>query len=146
MYCINDPGPAWLQCTYREGVHEQCPDNYQYARHVLYPKKPIDDRGCSACECGAPMASACLGGLRLSMGSACGTDLVTLQVASTGPLCYNFLTPGKAIGSKAIVNREYVPGVCAVSGGESVGSAAADVANAVTFCCMGPYVEIEPPR
>ena len=146
LYCVNDPGPAWLQCTYRGGVHEKCPDNYQYARHVLYPKEPIDNRGCSACECGAPMGSACKGGLRLSSDGACGPEVVTLQVGSIGPMCYNFLVPGEAIGSKAIVNRAYLPGACAVSGGESVGSATADVAEAITFCCMAPWVGMEPPH
>jgi len=146
-YCVNDPGPAWLQCTYRVGVHEKCPDNYQYARHVLYPKEPIDDRGCSACECGAPMGSACEGGLRLSAGGTCGTDFVTLQVGSMGPMCYDFLVPGKAIGSKAIVNRTYQPGVCAASGGESIGSAIpndSENGGVVTFCCRAP--EPPPPR
>ncbi len=146
MYCVNDPGPPWLQCTFREGVHEKCPDNYQYARHVLYPKDPIDNRGCSSCACGAPTDSACLGGLRLSTGGACGTDLVTVQVGSMGPICYDFLAPGLAIGSKAIVNRTYLPGMCSASGGEAVGDANADVVNAVTFCCLEPYVEAEPPH
>ncbi len=145
-YCVNDPGPAWLYCTYRDGVHETCPDNYQYARHVLYPKEPIDNRGCSACECGAPTGSACLGALSLSTDGACGAELVKLQVASMGQICYDFLPPGLAIGSKAIVNRAYLPGVCAASGGESVGGATADVAKAVTFCCMAPWVEMEPPH
>ena len=145
-YCVNDPGPAWLHCTYRDGVHEQCPDNYQYARYVLYPKEPIDDRGCSACECGAPMGSACEGALSLSADGACGAEIVKLQVGSMGPICYDFLVAGKAIGSKAIMNRTYWPGVCAVSGGGAVGSAVADVANAVTFCCMEPYVDIDPPK
>lgn len=134
-YCVNHPGNPWLQCTYREGVHEKCPDNYKESRHVLFPKEPVDDRGCSACQCGAPMGSACIGGLTLGMDSTCATELVTLQVGSIGPMCYDFLVPGKAIASKAIVNREYVPGVCAVSGGQPVGSAAADVKGAVTFCC-----------
>lgn len=145
-YCVNDPGPAWLHCTYRDGVHEQCPDNYQHSRYVLYPKEPIDDRGCSACSCGAPTGSACVGGLRLSTGSVCGTDLVTVQVVSTSDICYDFAAPGKAIGSKAIVNREYAPGVCAASGGQAIGSAKPDVTNAVTFCCMEPYLEIDPPK
>lgn len=144
-YCVNDPGPAWLHCTYREGVHEKCPDNYQYARHVLYPKEPIDERGCSACECGAPSGSTCEGGLRLSVDGTCGADFVTLQVGSMGPMCYDFLVPGKAIGSKAIVNRTYQPGVCAASGGEAIGTAAPDAKGAVTFCCMEPFDEIEHP-
>lgn len=146
MYCVNDPGPAWLQCTFREGIYDTCPDNYQYARHVFYPGEPIDDRGCSACECGTPSGSACLGGLRLSSAGSCGSDLVTLQVGSMGPICYDFLAPGKAIGSKAIVNREYLPGVCAASGGEAVGTAAPDATKAITFCCMGPWVDVDPPR
>lgn len=145
-YCVNDPGPAWLHCTYREGVHETCPDNYQYARHVLYPKEPIDDRGCSACECGAPMGSACLASLSLSTDGVCNSQNVNLQVVSTHGICYDFAAPGIAIGSKAIVNRTYVAGVCATSGGDAIGSAAPNVDKAVTFCCMEPYVEIDPPK
>ncbi len=145
-YCVNDPGPAWLQCTYRAGVHEQCPDNYQYARYVFYPKEPIDNRGCSTCECGATTGSACVASLSLSTDGTCSTQNVNLQVGSTGAICYDFLVPGMAIGSKAIVNRTYLSGVCAANGGEAVGSAIADEENAVTFCCMQPYVEIDPPH
>jgi hypothetical protein len=113
---------------------------------VLFPKEPIDDRGCAACSCGAPMGSACEGGLRLSADGTCVADFVTLQVGSMAPMCYDFVVPGKAIGSKAIVNRTYWPGVCAASGGGAIGSATADVTKAVTFCCMDPYVEIDPPK
>lgn len=146
-HCVNDPGSPWLQCTYRAGIHEKCPENYQYARHVLYPKEPIDNRGCSTCSCGAPMGSACIGGLRLSTDGACSTEYVTLEVGSMGPNCYNFLVPGVAIGSKAIVNRTYLPGVCAVSGGNSIGAAVPDDtkdSGVVTFCCLAP--EPPPPK
>ena len=62
-------------------------------------------------------------------------------------MCYDFLVPGEAIASKAIVNRKYVPGVCAVSGGEAVGSAAADGNGAVTFCCRASEpLPPEPPH
>ncbi len=144
-YCVNDPGPAWLQCTYREGVHDTCPSNYNYRREVLSPKEPVDNRGCSACECGKPAGSACIGALSLSADDACTAEHVKLQVASTADICYDFVAPGIGISSKAIVNRTYLPGMCAASGGEPVGSASADVDHAVTFCCMEPFVEIKPP-
>jgi hypothetical protein len=146
MYCVNDPGPAWLQCTYREGVHEMCPDNYQHVRYVLFPKLPVDDRGCSACECGKPMGSACIGALSLSTDGGCSAELVKLQVGSMSDMCYDFLTPGVGLSSKAIVNRAYLPGMCAASGGEPVGNASADVDNAVTFCCLAPFPRFDPPR
>ncbi len=136
-YCVNDAGPGWLQCTYRSGDHKTCPDNYQH-RQVLYPQLPVDTRGCSACECGTPTGSGCLGGLSLSSDATCVAELVNLQVGSMGPICYDFLAPGLAIGSKAIVNRTYLPGMCAASGGQPIGDAEANVNQAVTFCCLEP--------
>jgi hypothetical protein len=147
-HCVNDPGSPWLQCTYRTGVHEKCPENYQSSRHVLYPKEPIDNRGCSACSCGAPMGSACKGALSLSTDDACGAELVKLQVGSIGPMCYDFLLPGEAIGSKAIVNRTYLSGVCAVSGGDAIGAAMPndnELGGVVTFCCRAPEPPPPPP-
>jgi hypothetical protein len=147
-HCVNDPGSPWLQCTYRAGVHEKCPENYQSSRHVLYPKEPIDNRGCSTCSCGTPMGSACIGGLRLAVDGTCGTNVVELQVGSMGPMCYDFLVPGVAIGSKAIVNRAYLPGVCAVSGGEAIGAAMPNDtidSGVVTFCCRAPEPPLPPP-
>lgn len=146
MYCVNDPGPAWLQCTYREGVHDTCPDNYQYARHVLYPKEPIDNRGCSACECGAPMGSACMGSLSLFADGSCGVELVKNLIASTGDTCFDVQPPGIGFGSKRISNQSYLPGICSTSGGEAIGNATADATKAVTFCCMEPYIYLPPPR
>ncbi len=145
MYCVNTPGESWLQCVYREGVHETCPDNYNDRREVLYPKAPLDTRGCSACTCGAPAGSACIGTLGLYADGACGVGLINNTIASTGDSCFDLQPPGLGIGSKAIGPQTYLPGTCAVSGGESEGRAVADMAHAVTFCCMGPIVRIDPP-
>ena len=146
MYCVNTPGPAWLQCVYRDGVHETCPGHYTYRREVLYPKAPIDTRECLACTCGAPVGSICKGTLGLYADTACGVGLINNTIASTGESCFDLQPPGLGIGSKAVSNLTYLPGTCAASGGEPVGNAIADVQNAVTFCCMEPIVEIDPPR
>lgn len=146
MYRVNTPADPWLQCVYRDGVHETCPDNHSYYREVLYPKAPIDTRECSACTCGAPMGSVCTGTLGLYADSACGVGLINNTIASTGDSCFDLQPPGLGIGSKAVSNLTYLPGVCGASGGESVGSALPDAEHAVTFCCMAPIVEIAPPR
>ncbi|MDC0749321.1 hypothetical protein [Polyangium mundeleinium] len=57
-YCVADPGPEFLFVVHGQGVQEPCPDNYNHQRHEMYPEEPIDDRGCEACECGAPKGSA----------------------------------------------------------------------------------------
>jgi hypothetical protein len=145
-HCVNSPGGAWLQCVYRAGVHEMCPEHYTHRREVLYPEAPIDTRGCSACTCGAPMGSVCTGTLGLYGDSACGVGLINNTIASTGDSCFDLQPPGLGIGSKAISNLTYLPGTCEASGGASVGSATPDVAQAVTFCCMEPIEELEPLR
>ena len=145
-HCVNSPGGSWLQCVYRAGVHEMCPEHYTHRREVLYPEAPIDTRACSACSCGAPTGSVCKGSLNMYTDASCGAMLGQFPIASTGDSCFDLQPPGLGIGSKAISNLTYLPGTCEASGGASVGSATPDVAQAVTFCCMEPIEELEPLR
>jgi len=146
MYCVNTPSEPWLQCVYREGVHETCPERYSHRREVLYPEAPIDSRGCSACTCGAPVGSLCVGSLSMYADNACGIELAKIPIASTGDSCFDLQPPGLGIGSKAVSNLTYLPGMCGASGGGSVGSATPDAEHAVTFCCMEPIVPMAPLR
>ena len=60
QYCAANLGPEWLTCVHKDGLYDlnDCPDEYKASVHRLYPEKPIDDRGCTECACGAPKGGA----------------------------------------------------------------------------------------
>ncbi|TKD09647.1 hypothetical protein [Polyangium fumosum] len=60
-------------------------------------------------------------------------------LASYGDQCSNIYPAGRAIGAKAITDLHYVGGSCLASGGEPIGEATPDDAQAVTFCCYHPF-------
>jgi hypothetical protein len=70
--------------------------------------------------------------------ASCTNELNSNPIGSTGPGCWDLVPPGPALGSKKISNLSYVPGTCAVTGGEPIGTAIPNEdanAGAVTFCC-----------
>lgn len=138
-HCVETLPDGWLHCLARTGKHDVCPDNYnQYGPRLFYGDNPVDDRGCSDCACGTPKDSICIGSFRLYSDSTCATEINKYQIASTNPPCWDLSPPGLALGSKAIVNLSYLPGTCAVTGGEPIGTAIPNEdpnAGAVTFCC-----------
>ena len=140
-FCLNDPGPGWLQCVYRDGVWDVCPDNYNQGRHVMYPEEADDDRGCEACSCDAPSGSGCLGTIPIYKDGACGSLVTNLLVSSLKDFCIPINPPGLALGSKEVTGLGYMPGSCVPSGGAPKGSAVGHVKDAVTFCC-GPFFNI----
>ncbi len=138
-HCVIELPEPWYNCVARDGVHSECPDNYnEMPPVVLYEDPPIDDRDCSECKCGAPTGSMCLGSLRVYSDGACSKELVNVGVSSMDEACATIIPPGSAIGSKTVKDLTYFAGTCGASGGEPVGSAAIDTANAVTFCCLKP--------
>ena len=137
--CMKDLSPPWLHCVALQGDHA-CPGNYTYARYLMFGETPVDDRGCSACTCGASEGGLCLASLHLYDDAACtAPESVTVPLASVDNACGKILPPGRAIGSKAITGLEYVPGTCAASGGGPIGEAHEDPDTAVTFCCAWPF-------
>jgi hypothetical protein len=140
QYCVADLGPEWLTCVHKQGIHNlsDCPVEYNASVHRLYPYEPIDDRGCAACSCGAPVGSACIGKMRIYDDAACSTDLATMPIGSMGEACVNVIPAGSAIGVKRLTDLAYLAGTCGPSGGEPKGMATGNTANAVTFCCMKP--------
>lgn len=143
-YCVNEPGPGWLHCVYREGVHEQCPANYN-ARWTAYPEKPIDDRGCEACMCGEAVGGQCGGSLRVYSDAACSSQSEQVGLSSSKPACVDVIPEGHAMAAKAILDISYTPGTCAATGGTPKGAAFPnpDPLDAVTFCCLGQFWEIK---
>ena len=141
MYCVRELGPNWMQCVWREGEHDACPENYNSARYVMYDVLPDDSRNCTDCTCGAPEGSGCLANLRLYDDGACASQFAVNAISSFSPQCYNIIPPGRPIGGKAITDISYMPGTCQVSGGEPYGEAIADAKTAVTFCCL-PLLDI----
>lgn len=141
MYCVRELGPNWMQCVWREGEHDACPENYIYARYVMYDVLPDDKRKCTDCACGDPQGSGCLARLRLYSDNACAVETAAPPIGSFAPQCTNMMDPSLPIGSKAITDISYMPGTCQVSGGEPYGEAIADAKTAVTFCCL-PLLDI----
>lgn len=139
------PEDGWLRCIARSGKYDACPDNYtDSGPHWIYQDNPIDDRGCSACSCGAPKDGVCIGSLRLYSDGLCANQLNDNQLASTGPFCVDLQPPGLGLGAKTISNLSYIPGTCAIAGGEPTGTVVPnddDMSGVVTFCCRDP----EPP-
>lgn len=127
-------------CIYQHGEHE-CPAEWSSDRHVVYEvnaDKPgyIDARDCSACSCGAPVGSLCVGQLRVFEDSACTKLISADPISSIDGQCTDVIPPGKALGSKELTALAYVPGTCEVLGGEPIGAAIPDENQAVTFCCQ----------
>jgi hypothetical protein len=73
----------------------------------------------------------------------CSTELNNNLLSSIKPFCVDLTVPGLALGSKTIGGLSYVPGTCAVTGGEPIGSVIPndDEKSVTTICCQGA----EPP-
>ena len=130
---------GFRSCIYQRGEHE-CPSTWSGDRHVVYETNAdkrgyIDGRTCSPCSCGAPMGSACTAKFRVFEDAACTKLLSENPLASLGEQCSNVLPPGKALGSKELVDLAYLAGVCEPSGGEPIGEVKPDSDQSVTFCC-----------
>ncbi len=134
-FCLNDPGPGWLHCVAAIGDIKICPNEYNESRFVMYPEDAVDDRGCEACSCGAPVGSGCLGKVPLYSDGACSSFVNNVLVSSMGEGCLNLQPPGIALGSNEVTGLGYMPGTCSASGGAPKGSAAPDLGHQVTFCC-----------
>jgi hypothetical protein len=126
--------------VYQKGVHtiDVCPDNYRDSVHTLYPDEPVDDRGCNECACGAPVGSACIGGLHLYDDAACTKEFVNTPVGSMGENCAGIIPAGRAVAAKRVTDLAYLSGTCGASGGEPHGNAVMDANRATTFCCGKP--------
>jgi hypothetical protein len=137
--CVPSLKEGWLRCVWQEGKHNECPGNYDdFAPRYVYQDNPIDDRGCSSCECGAPKDGICLGSLRVYSDALCSTELNNNLLSSIKPFCVDLTVPGLALGSKTITNLSYVPGTCSVTGGEPVGTAIPNNNEVTTICCAAP--------
>ncbi|HRI71512.1 MAG TPA: hypothetical protein PK156_45070, partial [Polyangium sp.] len=139
--CVGPLEDGWLRCVSHPGKQDACPGNYNdFAPRFVYQDNPIDNRGCSACACGTPKDSICTGSFSIYRDGVCSNEFVRIPVASSGPSCADLVPPGLALGSKTIGNLSYVPGTCAVTGGESVGTVIPndDENSVTTICCRGP--------
>ncbi|MDC0748993.1 hypothetical protein [Polyangium mundeleinium] len=128
-------------CVWREGLHTQCPRNYQAEpARWMYPEQVKEGRGCTECACGAPSGGACVSSLRLFQDEACSAQFDESTTASLGGDCAPVFPNGRALGSKEAGPAMYMAGTCEASGGEPFGEAMVDLDNAVTFCCRPSYV------
>jgi hypothetical protein len=120
-----------------------CPDNYRNSVHTLYPDKPVDDRGCKECACGAPVGSGCLGNMPLYDDATCSKQFVNVLLGSMGEGCTNIIPQGHGIAAKRVIDLAYLSGTCGATGGEPRGNALADANRATTFCCGKPEGVLE---
>lgn len=142
--CVPPLKEGWLRCVWQAGKHNECPGNYNdFPPRVVYQDNPIDDRGCSECVCGAPKDGICTGSLSVYADSVCSSEFVKLPLSSIDPSCGTITPPGRVVGGKTISGLSYVPGTCAVTGGEPIGSVIPNdnEKSVTTICCRGA----EPP-
>jgi hypothetical protein len=140
--CLPAVLSPWAQCVWRAGEHD-CPEHYTFSRRVMYEREPKDSRSCTACSCGEPIGGSCVANLRAFTDSTCGAEILNLPISSSLADCYPIFPAGSAIGSKSVTDHLYVPGTCAVNGGEPVGEAVEDKDTATTICCMQTLVFAE---
>jgi hypothetical protein len=142
--CVNDLPLPWHQCIWRVGQHEECPAPYTADRFFTHTLTGYTDkRGCTPCTCGAPVGGACEGTLRLYDDAACVSEFNAGSLYSLDNQCIKILPPGKALGSKAITDHNYIPGTCIPSGGQAIGEAQPKAEDAITFCCLPPFYHVQ---
>lgn len=142
--CVGPLDDGWLRCVSHPGKQDACPGNYNdFAPRFVYLDNPIDDRGCSACACGTPKDGLCMGSLSVFSDNLCLSQFAQMPLSSMDGNCVGITPAGRAVGSKTIGNLSYVPGTCAVTGGESIGTVIPndDENSVTTICCRGS----EPP-
>ncbi len=115
---------GYSMCIYAEG-DAACPEGAFSERLVTHTGYD-DDRGCSACSCGAPVGTC--GGTAVLTNVSCGANgfyVGDVAAGSCGP-------------RPAATHAQWLPEVdaaCTPSGGALVG-AAAPTDDAVTYCCQ----------
>lgn len=147
-HCITPLPEGWLHCLARTGKHDVCPDNYNDSgARWVYQDNPIDDRGCSACECGTPKDGICTGFLSVYSDNTCINEFAKMPLSSIDSNCVGITPAGSAVGSKTISNLSYLPGSCSVTGGEPIGTVTPndDEKSVVTICCRAPGPSPLPP-
>ncbi|HRI71383.1 MAG TPA: hypothetical protein PK156_44425 [Polyangium sp.] len=146
--CVGPLDDGWLRCVSHPGKQDACPDNYNdFAPRFVYLDNPIDDRGCSACECGTPKDGVCIASLRLYSNALCSSELNNNLLSSIKPVCVDLAVPGLALGSKTISDFSYVPATCSVTGGEPIGTVIPndDENSVTTICCRSSELPPLPP-
>jgi hypothetical protein len=133
--CVPASLYPWAQCVWLTGEHK-CPENFTYSRRVMYEQEPKDSRSCSACSCGEPVGGSCIANFRVFKDSACSSEILNQPISSEMPDCNLIFPAGSAVGSKSVSGQSYLPGSCAVSGGEPMGEAVEDKGTATTICCQ----------
>jgi len=138
-HCVGQLEDGWLRCVSHPGKQDACPGNYtDLGPYWVYEDNPIDSRGCSECACGAPKDGICTGSLSVYADSSCMSEFVKLPLSSIDPSCGTITPPGRAVGSKTISNLSYLPGTCAVTGGEPIGTVIPndnENSGVQTVCC-----------
>jgi hypothetical protein len=130
--CAPAAPAGFRQCVSHEDDLD-CPSFTPYSEKHLFYGGADDSRDCSPCSCGAPTGSSCSASLSVYSDSACSTSILSNQIDSMGPHCFD-LTAGSSLGSKSISTPTYTPGQCQAGGGDPTGSISAVMPS--TFCCL----------
>jgi hypothetical protein len=126
------PSSGFLTCIFQDGDNP-CPDGSPYTdRHVVYEDFQ-DQRGCTACSCGAA-DMPCTAQLGVFQDSTCNMVLLDASISSAGQSCFDLPDAGPPLGSKDVM---LLPrsGVCLPSGGEPTDGGFVP-SGAATFCCL----------
>jgi hypothetical protein len=77
-----------------------------------------------------------MGSLSVFSDNLCLSQFAQMPLSSMDGNCVGITPAGRAVGSKTISDLSYVPGTCAVTGGESIGTVIPnDNENSVTTIC-----------
>jgi hypothetical protein len=118
-------------CVYGVGEISICPEGYP-ERHVFY-EGFTDLQHCTPCGCGPQEGSSCKAKISIYADDACGDEIASYVVTSSGPLCADIQPVGTTLGSKSATPAEFVPGACQPNGGQIAGSVT--LMDSSTICC-----------
>ena|GEM_PF-4871732 len=128
--CAEIPGS--MACVVRIGDHS-CPSGWPQ-KH-LYFQEVDENRSCSECSCGPVDGASCTRKYQIFKDAMCTDEYEAMTYEDSGlPKCSN-ISPGMAVGSKAVELVENVLGACAPSGGEVIGEV--KLKDPFTVCCVG---------
>jgi len=125
--CAPRPGDARSPCIHRVG-DVACPEGPYAERTVVYADVS-DTRGCSSCDCGAPIGGTCSAIISFYSDDQCMQWI--MQDAPDGT-CHTFT--GANIGGVKLAPQAALPGTCSPTGGDAIG--AVEGSEPTTVCCM----------
>lgn len=120
-------------CIYQSGAASACPDAGYVAGPQVFYESVVDDRSCTACECGGADASCSGGTVTASTSATCALGATIAVDGGCAPLGFAGITTNPAVYAQTDAGP-VATGGCPASGGAPTGGAAP--AEPITVCCL----------